>query len=72
MNNIKLKFKVGLGNSVLEYKKDNATLEEVVKLAKDENVISISVVKQTPAQYLKNKRAWNEKLGLGEFGEQNG
>lgn len=59
-NKIKLKFKVGMGSAVFEYKNDNATLDEAIELVKDENVISISVVKQTPAQYLKRQRAVNE------------
>lgn len=50
---MKIKFKVGQGNAVFEYKADHQTLEQAIELLKDENVISISVVKQTPAQYLK-------------------
>lgn len=60
MNNLKLKFKVGSGGAVIEYKSDSAIIDRAVELLKDENVISISVVKQTPAQYLKEQRAINE------------
>ena len=57
---MKIKFKVGQGRAVFEYKKDNASLQEAVDILKDENVISISVVKQTSAQFLKSQRALNE------------
>ena len=57
---MKIKFKVGQGRAVFEYKKDNASLQEAVDILKNENVISISVVKQTSAQFLKSQRALNE------------
>jgi len=46
---------------VSSYSNNNGTLEDALKLLQDENVISLSVVKQTPAQYLKSQRAINEK-----------
>ena len=53
---MKVKFKVGQGNAVFEYQGEHKTLEQAIELLKDDNVISISVVKQTPAQYFKEKR----------------
>ena len=53
---MKVKFKVGQGNAVVEYNGEYKNLGQVIELLNDDNVISISVVKQTPAQYFKEKR----------------
>lgn len=55
---MKIKFKVGAGKAVLEYK-DDCTLEEAVELLSDPKVISITVTKMTPAEYLKKAGAVN-------------
>lgn len=51
---MKIKFKVGEGRCVFEYANPNATLDEAIRILQDPNVLSISVIKCTPNQYLKN------------------
>lgn len=58
---MKIKFNVVQGGVVFTMKNDNATLAEAARLLNDENVISITVTKQTPAQYLKKQRPINER-----------
>lgn len=50
---MRIKFKLARGRAVLDMTRQGGTLEEAVKLLADPNVISITVVKQTPAQYLR-------------------
>lgn len=57
---MKIKFNVAQGGAVISYKNDHATLLEAQDLLQRDEVISISVVKQTPAQYLKGQPALNE------------
>ena len=57
---MKIKFNFTRGSAVLSLKNNDATLAEAVELLQSDEVISISVVKQTPAQYLKTQRALNE------------
>ena len=54
MERVKIKFKVASGSAVIDYKNDYGTVEEAKKLLENDDVISISVVKQTPAQYFKS------------------
>lgn len=54
MGRVKIKFKVASGSAVIDYKNDYGTVEEAKKLLESDDVISISVVKQTPAQYFKS------------------
>lgn len=66
---MKIKFNVALGGAVLSYKDDDVTLQQAVELLQQDEVISITVTKQTPAQYLKTVRAISEAaLGGGEDG----
>lgn len=57
---MKIKFNVAQGSAVFSYKNDDATMEEAVDLLKRDEVISLSVTKQTPTQYLKTQRALND------------
>lgn len=57
---MKIKFKVADSRAVFEYVKNNASLEEAVDLLQRDEVISISVSKCTPTQYLKGQKAINE------------
>lgn len=57
---MKIKFKVARGRAVVSFESKNATLQEAVDLLQREEVISISVTKQTPSQYLKTVPAFNE------------
>lgn len=54
MERVKIKFKVASGSVVIDYKNDYGTVEEAKKLLESDDVISISVVKQTPAQYFRS------------------
>lgn len=56
---MKIKFNVALGGAVLSYK-DDVTLQQAVDLLQRDEVISITITKQTPAQYLKTVRPINE------------
>lgn len=51
---MKVKFNVGKGCAVISYQNNHATIEQAIDLLKRDEVISITVTKQTPAQYLKN------------------
>lgn len=53
---MKIKFDVGIGKAVFSYKNDNATMEEAVDLLKREEVIRLTITKQTPNEYLKSKK----------------
>lgn len=57
---MKIKFKVGEGRCVFEYTNGRATLDEAVRILQDPNVLSISVTKCTPNQYLKNPNILKE------------
>lgn len=57
---MKIKFNVAQGSAVFTYKNDNATLAEALDLVQRDEVLSISISKQTPAQYLKTQRALND------------
>lgn len=50
---MKVKFQHAEGKVVVTYKNNDITLEEVVELLKNPNVITLTVIKETPAQYLK-------------------
>ena len=43
----------GKGRAVVTYKGDDVTIEEVMELLKNPEVITLTVTKETPAQYLK-------------------
>ena len=57
---MKIKFDVGVGKAVISYKNDNATIEDAIDLLKKEEVIRLTVTKQTLNKYLKSKRCLNE------------
>ena len=65
-NELKVRFKHARGRVVAEYKSDDSTLEEVIDLLKDDAVISLSVVKMTPAQYLRTQPAFNDEVAHGK------
>jgi hypothetical protein len=56
---MKIKFNYAQGSVVATYKNDNATLQQAEEMLHDPSVISITVTKQTAAQYLKGQRALN-------------
>lgn len=60
MKNMKIKFKVARGRAVISFESKKATLREALDLLQREEVISISVTKQTPSQYLKTVPTFNE------------
>lgn len=53
---MKVKFQHAKGRAVVTYKGDDVTIEEVMELLKNPEVITLTVTKETPAQYL--KRVW--------------
>ena len=57
---MKAKFKYAQGRAVLDLRNDFATVNDVQKFLDDPNVLSFSVVKETPAQYFK-RQAREEK-----------
>lgn len=62
---MKVKFKVARGNCVIDYSGD-VDIDEVVELLKTDEVISLSITKQTPRQYFdamnkKKKMANNQE-----------
>ena len=51
---MKVKFQHAKGRAVVTYKGgDDVTIEEVMELLKNPEVITLTVTKETPAQYLK-------------------
>lgn len=50
---MKIKYKAGYGKAVMEFKQDNATLEEAIDRLNDPRVIQITVTKMTTNEYLK-------------------
>lgn len=58
---MKIKFQHATGRAVVSYKNDDGTIEEAIELLKNPDVISITVTKMTPAQYLKKAGALNGK-----------
>lgn len=48
-----VKFQHVQGRAVVTYKGDDLTMEEVMELLKNPEVITLTVIKETPAQYLK-------------------
>lgn len=60
---MKAKFNVVCGRAVFSYKSDDITLNKAIELIRNPEVISITITKQTPAQYLKSQKALNEVDG---------
>ncbi len=58
---MKIKFQHAMGRAVVSYKNDDGTIEEAIDLLKNPDVISITVTKMTPAQYLQKAGALNAK-----------
>ncbi len=51
---MKVSYKVGKGKAVLDYRNDKSlTMEQVLELVKDPNVLQISITKMTTTEYLK-------------------
>jgi len=53
----KIKFQIAQGNFVNTYEGKNKSIEEIIEIIKDPDMISLSVIKMTPAQYLKSKKS---------------
>lgn len=63
---MKVKFKVAREYAVVDYSGNDVGIDEAVELLKRDEVISLSVVKQTPRQYFdamnkKKKMAKNQE-----------
>lgn len=56
---MKIKYSVANGSCIFEMNASNASMEYAERLLESENVIKLTIVKKTPAQYFKelNKRA---------------
>lgn len=57
---MRAKFNVAHGRAVFSYKSDDITLDKAIELVRNPEVISVTITKQTPAQYLKSQKALNE------------
>ena len=53
---MKIKMQVANGSAVYTMKGEEDTIEQVIALLKNPDVISITVTKQTPNEYFKSKR----------------
>jgi len=58
---MKVKFKLARGRAVLDMVRENATMDDALRILQDPNVLSLSVMKETTASYL--KRAAKEYFG---------
>ena len=56
---MRIKFNYAEGPLVMALRNDDGEMEEAVALLRDPRVLSITVTKQTPQQYLKTQRAIN-------------
>lgn len=56
---MKIKMQVANGSAVYTMKSEEDTIEQVIALLKNPDVISITVTKQTPNEYFKSKRKEN-------------
>ena len=56
---MKIKMQVANGSAVYTMKGEEDTIEQVIALLKNPDVISITVTKQTPNEYFKSKRKKN-------------
>ena len=56
---MKIKMQVANGSAVYTMKGEEDTIEQVIALLKNPDVISITVTKQTPNEYFKSKRKEN-------------
>ena len=58
---MKVSYKVGRGKAILDIRGDESlTLEEALGLAKDPNILQITITKMTNKEYLKKAGAMNE------------
>lgn len=58
---MKVSYKVGRGETVLDYRGDESlTMEQVLEMVKDPNVLQISITKMTTREYLKKAGPLNE------------
>jgi len=58
---MKVSYKVGRGKAVLDYRNDESlTIEQVVEIVKDPNVLRITITKMTTKDYLKKVGPVNE------------
>lgn len=56
---MKIKMQVANGSAVYTMKGEEDTIEQVVALLKNPDVISITITKQTPNEYFKSQRREN-------------
>ncbi len=58
---MRVSYKVGRGKAVLDYRNDESlTMEQVVEMVKDPNVLQITITKMTTKEYLKKAGPMNE------------
>jgi len=58
---MKVSYKVGRGKAVLDYRNDESlTMEQVMEMVKDPNVLQITITKMTTKEYLKKVGPVNE------------
>jgi len=58
---MKVSYKVGRGRAVLDYRNDKSlTMEQVIEMVKDPNVLQITITKMTTKEYLEKAGAVNE------------
>lgn len=50
----KVKFNRAEGNVVTTYEAKDVSMDDVIKILKDENVLSFTATKMTPSEYLKS------------------
>ena len=62
---MKIKYKEARGLAIADFTQKDATLEEAVALLRSPNIISISVTRETPAQYMKHVCALNDLSPVG-------
>lgn len=61
---MKVSYKVGRGKAVLDYRSDESlTMEQVLEMVKDPNVLQISITKMTTREYLKKTGPMNKGGG---------
>lgn len=56
---MRIKMQVANGSAVYTMKGEEDTIEQIIALLKNPDVISITVTKQTPNEYFKSKRKEN-------------
>ena len=58
---MKVKYNHADGGEIYTFGANDVSLKEAIELLKNRNVISITITKQTPAQYFRSHRALKAK-----------